>query len=99
MTDLEKDSPPRRWLPNPWVAFPVLVAAVAAFLIGRRVAAVGCESGCLGLELGVGIISAVVAAGGVLVVVVLALRSLAEWSQGQRQAPDPGDEPPGPPTC
>lgn len=97
MTDLEKDSPPRRWLPNPWVAVPVLVAAVAAFLIGRRVAAVGCDSGCLGLELTVGIISAVIAAAGVLVVVVLALRSLAEW--GQDQAPEPPDEPPGPPTC
>jgi hypothetical protein len=83
-------------MPNPWVATPVLAAAVAGWFVGSRVARAGCAPDtCPGAEFVSGLVGAIVGFVGVLVVVVLAVRSLAEWSDRGRQ--DPPRE--GPPTC
>lgn len=89
-----------RRYPNPWVAVPVLFAAVVGWWVGTRFAGVGCDGGgCAGAEIAGGLIGALIGAGGVLVVVVLAVRSLAEWAalsdyeQQRRQKKD------GPPKC
>ncbi len=70
----------RRRLPNPWVAVPVLVSAVAGFLVGYFVSDASCAPGScpvaaslvgVAVGLGVGI--------GIGIVVVLALKSLDEF--------------------
>lgn len=82
-----------RRLPNPWVAIPVLVGFLIGGLIGWSVTTVSCRpNGCVTLAVLVGIGAAFVTAVGVLVVAVLAIRSLNEWQQATRR----GEEPPGP---
>ena len=83
-------------LPNPWVAIPVLAATAAGWFVGSSVARAGCRpDSCPGAEILSGLIGAAVGFAGVLIVVVLAIRSLAEWSDRGRRDP-PRD---GPPTC
>jgi hypothetical protein len=73
--------PGLRRYPNPWVAVPVLLAGLIGWWIGGKVAGAGCvTAGCAGLEILGGVIGALVGAGGVLTVAVLAVRSLAEWA-------------------
>ncbi|MFQ5947673.1 MAG: hypothetical protein ACE5KX_02270 [Acidimicrobiia bacterium] len=68
--------------PNPWIAVPVLIATAAGGLIGRNVVHVNCgRGGCLAAEIAAGVFGALVAFFGVGIVVVLAVRSLAEWRQ------------------
>lgn len=87
--------------PNPWVAVPVVVATLIGGVVGFQITRVSCAPDtCTGAALGVGIIAALVACLGVGTVVVLAVRSIAEWREIQaRGAAPPPDEEPGPPTC
>ena len=95
---------------NPWVLFPVLAATVAGGVVGALVTQVSCAPGsCLGAAIGVGVLSAAAAFAGVGVVMVLAVRSVAEWragrqadgaaAEGARRTPPPGDGEAGPPSC
>jgi hypothetical protein len=80
-------------LPNPWVLIPVMVGAVIGGVIGWSVTTVGCEpNGCAVAAAIVGGVAALATAAGILVVAVLALRSLNEWQQATQR----GEEPPGP---
>jgi hypothetical protein len=91
---------PMRRFPNPWVTIPALIAGAAGWFVGSRVAGLSCGAGsCVGQEVLWGTIGALVGFVGVLVVAVLAVRSLAEWaalSEAERAAPGRRDEPP---TC
>jgi hypothetical protein len=73
-----------RRLPNPWVAIPTLVAAVIGAVLGWTVTTVQCLpescSATAALFAGLG---ALATGAGVLVVVVLAYRSLGEWRRGR----------------
>ncbi len=72
----------RRRAPNPWVAVPTLLAAVLGGVLGWMVTRVNClPERCTGTAVVVAIIAALIAGIGVLVVVVLAYRSIAEWRQ------------------
>lgn len=83
----------KRRLPNPWVLIPVLLGLVIGGIIGWSVTTVTCRpEGCVTAAALVGVGAAVVTAAGVLVVAVLALRSINEWQQAVRR----GQEPPGP---
>lgn len=90
-----------RRIPNPWVLVPVLAAALGSAVVGFQVTRVSCSPGtCTASALGIGLLSAILAAAGVGTVVVLAIRSFAEWRALQERdetAPPPED--PGPPTC
>lgn len=87
--------------PNPWVAVPVVVATIAGAVIGFQVTRVSCApASCLPSATVTGLVSAAAAFFGVGVVVVLAVRSIAEWREQQdRGGPPPRDPDPGPPTC
>jgi hypothetical protein len=90
-------------MPNPWIAVPVLIATVAGAVIGFQLTTVSCApEACTGSAVGIGLLSAAAAFFGVGTVVVLAVRSIAEWreqaARGGPTPPDP-DEEPGPPTC
>ena len=86
--------------PNPWIVLPVLIGTVAGGVIGALVTSESCAPGdCLGATIGIGLLSAVVGFFGVGVLVVLAVRSLAEWrEQEARGGPPPRGED-EPPTC
>lgn len=63
----------------------ILLAGTCGGLIGFAVAELQCDGNC-GLLVGVGtLIGAVVAAGGVAIVAVLALRAMAEWDTVQER--------------
>lgn len=84
--------------PNPWIAGPVLVATIAGGVIGFQVTRVSCAPGsCLGAAVAMALLGAALAFFGVGTVVVLAVRSMAEWRR--TSAGPPPDDPPGPPTC
>jgi uncharacterized membrane protein len=87
--------------PNPWVAVPVLLATVGGGVVGGLITQLSCAPGsCIAASVAVGVVSAVLFGIGVGVVVVLALRSIAEWRTAEaagRQRRPPAD--PGPPTC
>jgi hypothetical protein len=84
--------------PNPWVAVPVLVATIAGAVVGFQVTRISCSpEGCIGAASAIAVLSAIVAFFGVGTVVVLAVRSLAEWQEQPSATRD--QEPPGPPTC
>jgi hypothetical protein len=87
--------------PNPWIALPVLVATIAGAVIGFQVTRVSCApAGCLPTASIVGLVSALAAFFGVGTVMVLAVRSIAEWrEQQERGGPPPRVDDPGPPTC
>ncbi len=84
---------PQRRFPSPWVSIPVVLATAIGWFIGSRVARVTCqESSCTADQLIWGLVGAVVGFVGVLVVSVLAVRSLAEWAElteEQRRAQKP----------
>ncbi|NQV05883.1 hypothetical protein HQ535_04985 [bacterium] len=90
-----------RRLPNPWVLIPVAVAGIGSAIIGFQVTRVSCAPDtCTGAAVGIGLLAAILAVGGVGTVVVLAIRSFAEWRQLQaRGGPPPPPVDPGPPTC
>jgi hypothetical protein len=72
---------------------PVLIGFAIGGVIGWSVMTVGCRpDGCVPLAAAVGAGAAFVTAAGVLVVAVLAIRSLNEWQQANSR----GEEPPGP---
>ena len=80
-------------LPNPWVLIPVIVGAAIGGVIGWSVTTVSCRpAGCPTAAVLVGVGAALATAAGILVVAVLALRSLNEWQQATQR----GEEPPGP---
>ena len=89
-------------LPNPWVLIPVIVAAAAGGVIGGLVTEVSCRPGsCVPISIAVGVTAALAAAAGTVTIVVLAMRSIAEWRE---HGPPPVDDPdpdaePSPPTC
>jgi len=69
-----------RRLPNPWVAVPVLVAALSGGAVGYFVTDASCARGSCPLS--ASIVAAVVAVGagvGIGVIAVLALKSLDEF--------------------
>jgi hypothetical protein len=66
--------------PNPWVATPVLVAALAGGLLGFFVTDASCAPGSCRIAAAlIGTAVAVVVGGGIGVVTVLALKSLDEF--------------------
>lgn len=82
-----------RRFPNPWVVIPVVVGGIIGGLIGWSVVSVGCRpSTCVAASVATGFLAGLATAAGVLVVVVLAIRSLAEWQEASRT----GDQPAGP---
>jgi hypothetical protein len=85
-------------MPNPWVAFPVLVATIAGGAVGWFVTDASCAPDSCDVMAGsVAAIAAIGTGIGVGVVVVLALKSLAEWREhGDREITVRQD---GPPTC
>ena len=88
--------------PNIWVATPTTLAGVAGGIVGYAVADASCAPGsCTAAAVAFAILGAIVSLVGVAVVVVLAVRSVAEW----RSAPFDGTdgqhppEEPETPTC
>lgn len=87
-------------IPNPWVVVPVAAAAVAGGAVGYLVTEASCSPGSCGLAAAlIGIVTAVGAAVGVGVVVVLALKSLSEWREHGDREITIRQEREGPPTC
>ena len=90
-----------RRLPNLWFLIPAVFAAVVGAFVGRTVARVMCTieptqfetgvRGCVGLEVGLAILVAIIAFAGVAVVLTLSFRSLAEWND-LREATDKDTE-------
>ncbi len=79
--------------PNPWVAVPSLAAGLIAGALGWIVTEVSCRpEGCLGWTVFIAVSAFVVGTVGMAVVVVLVIRSLAEY----RDATSRGESPPGP---
>ncbi len=75
----------RRRRPNPWVTVPVLVAAVVGAVVGWTVTEVTClPERCPALAGLFAVLGALTAATGMLIVVVLAIRSLDEWRETER---------------
>jgi hypothetical protein len=73
----------------------ILLAGAAGGFIGYSFVDLQCEGDC-GTQTGVGaLIGALLAAGGVAIVVVLALRAMGEWQTIQERRAK--DEPPRPP--
>lgn len=70
-------------LPNPWVAIPVLVAAVTGGVVGYLVTEASCAGRCTVPAVLVALGVTVGAAVGVGTVVVLAVRSMREWREFQ----------------
>jgi len=89
-----------RW-PNPWIAVPALLATVAGAVIGFQVTRVSCAPGsCLPAAAGIGAAAALMALFGVGAVMILAVRSIAEWREQQERGDPPRPtETTEPPTC
>lgn len=87
-------------MPNPWIAVPVVVSTVAGWIIGYFVIQASCApNACTAGAVSIGLLAAAGAGGGVAVVAILAVRSIAEWrEQADREITIPVDDP-GPPTC
>lgn len=81
-----------RRAPNPWVLVPSLMAGLIGGALGWVVADVSCRPGrCPGWSVAMSVLGFLVGLGGMVVVVVLALRSLAEWRDHEgrpRQRPE-----------
>ena len=68
--------------PNPRVALPILLAAAGGAAVGYFVTAASCAPGsCLPAAVGMAVVVGLVAAIGVGTVVILAVRSFAEWRE------------------
>ena len=92
-----------RRLPNPWVALPIVIAALAGGTVGFFVTDASCApDSCTVPAILVAAAAALGAAAGIGVVVVLALKSLSEWKEHSEReiltVTEP-EEPAGPPTC
>lgn len=86
--------------PNPWIAAPVLLATIGGAVIGFQVTRVSCApSSCVPAAVGIGLVAAVAALFGVGTVMVLAVRSIAEWRDQQSRGGPPPPAKDGPPTC
>ena len=88
--------------PNPRILIPVLLAAVAGGTVGYYVTAASCAPGsCPGAAAAIGGLVALGAGAGVGVVVILAVRSFAEWRvHTDREILVVADDPPAePPQC
>lgn len=87
-------------LPNPWVAIPVLLAALAGGAVGYLVMDASCSPGsCAVASSLVGLVTALGSGIGVAVVVVLALKSLTEWRDHADREITVRQDRQGPPTC
>ena len=91
----------RRRLPSPWITVPVALGTIVGGVVGYLVTEVSCSPGsCPGPAVAIGLVSAVAAFFGIGTVMVLAVRSIAEWRRIEEQGgPARDDTPPGPPTC
>ena len=85
--------------PNPWIVVPALVAGVASGALGWVVTDISCRvevdgviQHCRGWSALVALISGLIAVVGMVVVLVLVYRSIAEYRDAQSR----GVEPPGP---
>jgi hypothetical protein len=86
--------------PNPWIAIPSLVVGVLAALLGWFATDLSCTTSdppgaitaCPGWSAFIAITAFVVVTAGMMLVLVLVFRSLAEW----REAQERDAEPPGP---
>jgi hypothetical protein len=83
------------------VTVPVFGGTVAGGVVGYLVTQVSCAPGsCTVAAVGIGLVSAAAAFLGIGTVVVLALRSIAEWRRLQADdEPSRPEREPGPPTC
>lgn len=87
-------------IPNPWIVVPVAAAAIAGGAVGYLVTDASCSPGSCGFVAAlIGLVTAVGAAVGVGVVVVLALKSLSEWREHGDREITIRQEREGPPTC
>ena len=91
-------------MPNPRVAIPVLISALAGGVVGYFVTDASCApESCTTSAVIVAGLVAIGAGIGVGVVVVLAVRSFAEWRLQSEAEPvvtiEVPDGDPGPPTC
>lgn len=88
-------------MPNPRIAVPVALSGIAGGVVGYFVTAASCApDSCRGAAIGMSLLVGLAVAGGVGVVVVLAVRSFAEWRQQSSAEPVVTvEEPQGPPTC
>ena len=69
-------------LPNPRVGLPIVLGALAGGVVGWFVTTASCAPGSCPVAAGViATLAALVAGAGVGVVVVLAMRSFAEWHE------------------
>lgn len=85
--------------PSAWVALPVVAATVAGGVLGYLITRASCAPrSCVVWSVTIGTATAIAMLVGVGVVMVLAVRSIAEW-----RALDPDEEPRreagGPPVC
>lgn len=67
--------------PNPWIAIPALVAGLLAGALGWVVTDVSCETSCVGWATLVSVVSSLVVTIGVVLILALVYRSLAEWNE------------------
>jgi formate hydrogenlyase subunit 3/multisubunit Na+/H+ antiporter MnhD subunit len=82
--------------PNPWIAIPALVMGVLAGALGWIVTDVSCQTpdaqgnllGCVGWTVAVSIVSFLVVTIGMVVILALVYRSIAEWNE--KREPETG---------
>ena len=67
--------------PNPWIAIPALIAGTLAGALGWVVTDVSCEATCAGWAALVSVASFLVVTIGVVLILALVYRSLAEWNE------------------
>jgi hypothetical protein len=80
--------------PNLWIVLPALVSGFLAAWLGGTITAVSCRYQeadgtvvtCPGWTATIAVLSFLVIGAGVLVVMVLVFRSLAEWREQQKKA-------------
>ena len=78
--------------PNPWIVIPSLLLGTLAGILGWVVTEVSCRQpdatgavgSCPGWAAFMAIVSFVVVAVGVVILLALTFRSLAEWQEGKR---------------
>ena len=93
-----------RRAPNPWVAVPVLIAALAGGIVGYFVMDASCApDSCTVSAALVATVVGLAGAAGIGIIAVLALKSLDEFRTHRDREilaeVDPPDSDPGPPTC